>query len=344
MSPLWPCTDLHTYLCCPLWSPGCASADDRYPRSHAEERLADNIPKQRALIDQLKSILPPTALTPDTPIRPPAGAAVIGSPFTDVWDVETGMLVGNFNFSPHTDASYADEERVTAATTEGEMLARPPGEQVWYFGYVMSAALGGKGVMGEVVGCVVEGWVKPWMGVGTVGGVSLPCPRASSSLNRFRGCKGKLDGRLMFSCATQITLPAQRSCSRTGSPRSVGSPSSGPKKRADISPLRCDTSGGWCSMNTGIGIDLIELLTDWLSCTPRISWSGRQEAARVVNRFVHEKYEDYLHGGRKGGGGWGRLYTQRRGKGGRGELIVDTDSTHRTERAQECGAVILTAP
>ena len=75
-------------------------------------------------------------------------------------------------------------------------------------------------------------------------------------------------------------------------------------------------------MNMGSGIDVTELLTDWLSCTPRISWSGRQEAARVVNRFVHEKYEDYSHGGggkgERGKGEEGKTIYTEEGEGGRG--------------------------
>lgn len=34
---------------------------------------------------------------------------------------------------------------------------------------------GGRGIMSEMVGCVVEGWVRGWMGLGTVGAVSLSC-------------------------------------------------------------------------------------------------------------------------------------------------------------------------
>jgi hypothetical protein len=51
-------------------------------------------------------------------------------------------------------------------------MALERGQQVWDFGYVLHPDWHGKGVMSELVGCILHGWIIPYMGIGTVGAVS----------------------------------------------------------------------------------------------------------------------------------------------------------------------------
>ena len=48
-----------------------------------------------------------------------------------------------------------------------------PADQMWDLGYVMDPAWHGKGIMTEMMAVLLEGWVRPWMGIGRVGAVSV---------------------------------------------------------------------------------------------------------------------------------------------------------------------------
>lgn len=42
----------------------------------------------------------------------------------------------------------------------------------WDMAYGLSASYRGQGIVSEAVACLIEGWVKPWMGIDSLGAVS----------------------------------------------------------------------------------------------------------------------------------------------------------------------------
>ncbi len=90
-------------------------------------------------------------------------------PFKSLRSVSSQKIQGDINLAPQ---SYPFSE---VKLTADEVKALPLDEQVWDIGYVLDPALHGKGVMSEMVGCILEGWVKPWMRIGIVAAVRLSC-------------------------------------------------------------------------------------------------------------------------------------------------------------------------
>jgi hypothetical protein len=76
-------------------------------------------------------------------------------------------ILGDIGLRPHT-YHFASNP-----LTPEQVRKLPPKDQMWDFGYVLDPEMSGKGVMSELVGVVIEGWVRPYMGLGRVGAVSL---------------------------------------------------------------------------------------------------------------------------------------------------------------------------
>lgn len=110
-----------------------------------------NIKQYAPLLAQIATSIDRTTLTPK-PNSPP----VLGFPFKCVWSVSEQRMVGDVNL----DLNH--EDPVSHATLD-EMKEKKPDDQSWITGYVIEPALHGKGVMSEVLGCMIQGWAIPWM-------------------------------------------------------------------------------------------------------------------------------------------------------------------------------------
>ncbi|KAL7418620.1 hypothetical protein Q5752_007078 [Cryptotrichosporon argae] len=140
-----------------------------YTRAHAAENVTKTLPTHRALCAEVAPHLSPLHSAdpkPDTdpttapPLTSsaPAPTPIAGMPFKSIRSLALGRIVGDIHL--HVDTP--------PGTSEDEQLARPADEQVWAVGYVLDPAMQGKGVMAEVLGCILEAWVKPWMRVGAL--------------------------------------------------------------------------------------------------------------------------------------------------------------------------------
>jgi hypothetical protein len=78
--------------------------------------------------------------------------------------------------------------------SEAEMLALPPGEQVWEIAYDLLPGLRGRGLGKGMILAAMDGWIK-WLGIGTVIAV-----RAGAVAPRQRLMTGRADGQCCFPC------------------------------------------------------------------------------------------------------------------------------------------------
>jgi hypothetical protein len=131
------------------------------PRSFAETMLSERISSNLPILSPLP--IPDT----NSPIPPPPTQPKIqGFPFNNILDTTNSRIIGDIALFPHS-YHFAPQP-----LTPAQVLDLPLEEQVWDFGYVLDPEYAGKGIMSEVVGCIVEGWVEGWMGIGSVGAVS----------------------------------------------------------------------------------------------------------------------------------------------------------------------------
>jgi hypothetical protein len=142
------------------------------PQQFAEKMVADRLISNKPLFDSLAAIVPPPSADSSsiTTIPPPPSASspIFGMPFSTLISIfSPNTILGDINLFPHT------YHFSTQPLTPDQVRALPPNEQMWDFGYVLDPVMKGKGVMSEMVGCIIESWVKPYMRLGKVGAVSL---------------------------------------------------------------------------------------------------------------------------------------------------------------------------
>jgi RimJ/RimL family protein N-acetyltransferase len=99
-----------------------------------------------------------------TPLEPHHDVIILGLPFKSLWDTKQNRIVGDIGMSP-------DLEPLTPGgpqRTEDQVLASPLASQTWHLGYVLEPAAHGRGIMSEVIGVLLESWVRPIMRVENV--------------------------------------------------------------------------------------------------------------------------------------------------------------------------------
>ncbi|ORY27736.1 hypothetical protein BCR39DRAFT_536871 [Naematelia encephala] len=129
-----------------------------YPmyRHHAEEMISSLVPKHQALLAELSTHLPsPPPI--NTPLLPSSPTHIPGFPFKSLVDTTTGRKIGDLNLAARK-----------AGMTDEEVLKLPSKEQDWVIGYVLDPGYHGKGIMSEMVGCLIDGWIKNWMDIRAV--------------------------------------------------------------------------------------------------------------------------------------------------------------------------------
>ena len=133
------------------------------PRSFAESWVEQEYTSHQSTLSSFVRVLPsqPQPHQPIlAPFPPDADKGKIHSmPFKSLRDTTKNRVVGDINLVPRASQPHTDEVA----------------ERGWVFGYVLDPVYHGRGIMSEMVACVLEGWVKPWMGISTVGAVS-PSP------------------------------------------------------------------------------------------------------------------------------------------------------------------------
>jgi RimJ/RimL family protein N-acetyltransferase len=127
-------------------------------RAFAAKLEADMIAKQASVIEQLRASELPSGGAAHAPAWP----------FKALWSESEGRLVGDVFLWPNTAEPRWGARTPTEGITEASVLALPAPEQSWMLGYALEPALYGRGVMSELLGCILAGWVKPVMGVGEV--------------------------------------------------------------------------------------------------------------------------------------------------------------------------------
>ena len=137
------------------------------PRAFVEKMLADVLPETHVFLTHFRSLLP-SPPSPPHPILPLPNTHIPGYPFRSLLDTTTGTVHGDLSARVHTYHFAAEKDKLSVE----EVLALPPGQQIWDLAFFLDPGLHGKGVMSEAVGCMIEGWVGPWMGAGVVSAVS----------------------------------------------------------------------------------------------------------------------------------------------------------------------------
>ena len=137
------------------------------PRSFVEEWFERDYPIHQNILISFLAHNPDLPSLADTSPIPPTSDCLLEMPFKSLRSQSTGKVVGDINLVPHSYHFYPVQ------LTPEQVRARPPAEQMWDFGYSLDPAYHGKGVTSEIVGCVIEGWIRPWMGIGIVGAVNF---------------------------------------------------------------------------------------------------------------------------------------------------------------------------
>ncbi|BEI82844.1 hypothetical protein CcaverHIS002_0307120 [Cutaneotrichosporon cavernicola] len=102
-------------------------------------------------------------------------------PFKALWSESQSRVVGDIFIWPNTVEPMWDDARQgryqagqateKGSITEESVVSLPPAEQSWMIGYVLEPELYGQGIMSETLACILQGWVKPIMGVGEVAAI-----------------------------------------------------------------------------------------------------------------------------------------------------------------------------
>ena len=117
----------------------------------------------------LTTMQPYMTIEPSGAVAPPASPPGIGGLlFRSLRDVSTGQIIGDFNLSPPRDI----DKMVPRDVLNGPAIAPATKDQTWEMGYVLDPVYHGKGLGTAMTQCVIEGWVKPWMGIGKLEAVS----------------------------------------------------------------------------------------------------------------------------------------------------------------------------
>ncbi|GMK56871.1 hypothetical protein CspeluHIS016_0307110 [Cutaneotrichosporon spelunceum] len=162
-----------------------------YPMSSAfaEQMLSDTLAKQAPILATLRArraerTLRDSGEGQDEKVQVHAPVW----PFKALWSEAEGRVVGDVFLWPNAEPlQVAGCEGVTGSGGAGR-----PGEEgeagegseatndettdqhpQWTVGYVLEPALYGRGVMSEVLGCVLEGWVRPEMGVRVAASIAV---------------------------------------------------------------------------------------------------------------------------------------------------------------------------
>lgn len=138
----------------------------------AEKMEADFIASQAPLLGRLRMSLAaplPAKDAASTPVLAAYGVPPIsGYPFKALRSVSENRVVGDIYVGPNTDEAIWGSPAAQEKITEDSVLALPTDQQSWMLGYALEPAQYGKGVMGEALACIVEGWMRPFMRVGEV--------------------------------------------------------------------------------------------------------------------------------------------------------------------------------
>lgn len=181
-----------------------------YAQSMETEHIARAAPLLAQLRMSLSSELPDPEAAASTPLTAAYGVPpILGYPFKALRSVSEDRVVGDLYIGPNTvqakwgaeggdpkgkakvgeeankgkdvdegdkSAENKPEDKDAAAVhdhdaAEAAVLALPPAEQSWMLGYVLEPAHYGRGVMGEAIACILEGWVRPFMRIGEVAAI-----------------------------------------------------------------------------------------------------------------------------------------------------------------------------
>lgn len=163
----------------------------RMDLAFAEKMESDFLASQAPLLARLRMSLSaplPEKDAESTPVLAAYGVpAILGYPFKSLRSVSENRVVGDMYVGPNTDepiwdAASTGEAKESKegegekdgagekkqAITEDDVRALPLDQQSWMLGYVLEPAQYGRGVMGEALACILEGWVRPFMRVGEV--------------------------------------------------------------------------------------------------------------------------------------------------------------------------------
>jgi hypothetical protein len=137
------------------------------PLEFAETMIKDTLESHAPVLEKLYAHLDTASTSASGVVElPGTPPGILGMPFKSL-RTTSGQIIGDAHLGPHT---YALSDRETL--TPEQVMALERGQQVWDFGYVLHPDWHGKGVMSELVGCILHGWIIPYMGIGTVGAVS----------------------------------------------------------------------------------------------------------------------------------------------------------------------------
>jgi RimJ/RimL family protein N-acetyltransferase len=103
--------------------------------------------------------MPDDAEAETKPLEPHHDVIILGLPFKSLWDTTQNRIIGDIGLSP-------DLEPLTPGgppRTEEQVRASPLSSQTWHLGYVLEPAANGRGIMSEVIGVLLESWVRPLM-------------------------------------------------------------------------------------------------------------------------------------------------------------------------------------
>lgn len=124
-----------------------------------------------ASVETINTILRPIRSSPlFTIVLSSAHSKVPFFPFIIIRHHPSGKLIGDIQIFQLTDNLAAEDLGSAFGGAVPQPL--PPAEQIWEISYNLSPEWRGKGVAGQVLDAVIEGWVK-WVGIGRLMAVSL---------------------------------------------------------------------------------------------------------------------------------------------------------------------------